>query len=280
MPRTPKARALGNALRRERMKKGWSLRKFAYHLGVTDPGVISRWETGDRTPKPETVSHMLAALGLKGEAHNEILALAYGTKASSWIATNLPAQRQQLAALLDFEQHSTALAHVAPLLVPGLLQTEDYIRAIMHGLPPGEVATRVAIRLGRRDILTRHNPIRYTTLVGEAALRQVIGNRQILLDQLRHLVEMAQRHSNIDLRVVPFETDWHPGLAGNCLLIESKEYSPVVHLELHSSGLFLHEDEDVHEFRRAIDLVLDTALSRENSMRFIAQLAQRMETRK
>lgn len=78
---------------------------------------------------------------------------------------------------------------------------------------------------------------------------------------------MAQR-PNIDLRIVPFDTDWHPGFAGNAHLIESTEYSPVVHLEVRSTGLFLHEDADIRECRRAIDLVLGAALT------------HRMETRK
>lgn len=276
MTRTPKGRALGNALRQARVDQGLTVRAFAAQLD-RDPGVLSRWETGDRTPKPDQVAQMLTALGINGEKYEEIIALSYGADDSSWVATNLPAQRQQLAALLDFEQHARRIIEVSPLLIPGLLQTSDYIKAIMAGMPSGELATRVTVRIGRREVITGRTPVQLLTLVGEAALRQVIGDPSVALDQLRYLLEMTQR-PNIDLRVIRFDSGWHPALEGPFLLIES-DSSVVVHLENRKSGLFLHEDGDVNAYQRAVDRVLEAAMSVDDSRQLIAELIKRMESK-
>jgi transcriptional regulator with XRE-family HTH domain len=126
-----------------------------------DIGVLSRWENGERIPKPEQVAQILTALGVNGQRYQEIMTLAYGTAESQWVATTLPEQREQMAAYLDWEQNATRIIEVAPLLIPGLLQTGDYVRAIMT--PPGvastEAATRISSRLGRREVITRkRNP--------------------------------------------------------------------------------------------------------------------------
>jgi transcriptional regulator with XRE-family HTH domain len=276
MTKTPKGRALGNALRQARQERDLTVRAFAAQLG-RDPGVLSRWETGDRTPKPEQVAQILTSLGVNGDRYEEIIDLAYGADDSNWVATTLPAQRQQLAAFIDFEQNATKILEVSPMLIPGLLQTNDYIRAVMTEgrVPAGELATRVAVRIGRRDVITRDRPAQYTALVGEAALRQLIGSRETVVAQLKHILEMARR-PNIDLRVFRFDSGWHPGLEGPFHLLETGD-GVVVHLENRKSALFLHEDADVRTYRRAAEHVLDAALSKTESVKLIRYLINSME---
>lgn len=273
---TPKRRALGAALRKARQEKGWKLRAFAEKLGRSE-SVVSRWETGDRTPKPDQVAQMLTVLGINGDQYQAIIDLSYGADDPSWVATTLPAQRQQLAAVLDLEQNAKRIVAVSPLLIPGLLQTSAYIHAIMAGMPSGEFATRVAIRIGRRDVLTRAQPVHLLALVGEAALRQVIGDSNTTLEQLRYLLETANR-SNITLRVLGYNSGWHPALEGPFDLIESAS-SVVVQIENRKSGLFLHEDADVKAYQRAAERVLEAAMSEEHSKNLIAEVIKEMESR-
>lgn len=274
--RTPKARALGSALREAREERGLGLRQLASDLGK-DAGQLSRWENGERAPRPTDVAQILTHLGINGERYEEIIAICSGTHDPRWLAVTLPEQRQQLGALLEFERTATTITEVSPLLIPGLLQTSDYARAIMTagGVPVTEAETRVAVRVGRRDVILRRDPARLVALVGEAALRQVIGTRKVMIEQLEYLGEMAKL-SNVDLRVVPFSSGWHPALEGLFLLIES-EQTPVVQLESRRSGLFLHEPEDVRTYRDAADTVLRAALSPEESSEFIAAIAKDME---
>lgn len=277
--RTPKSRALGRALREARQEKGLKLRDFAAQLG-RDPGVLSRWETGERTPRPDQVAQILTLLGVNGDRYEEIINLTEGTHASQWLAVSLPEQRQQFAALLDFEQSATKITEVGPLFVPGLLQTGPYIRAIMSGgsVPLAEIASRVAMRLGRRDILTKRDPVHLGALVGEAALSQLIGGPEVMAEQLHHLLEMAKR-SNVDLRVMPYHSGWHPGLEGAFLLIESKQATPVVQLENRRTVLFLHEDDDVGPYRQAVEMVLRIAMSPAESTALISEYMKTWEAK-
>ena len=92
MTRTPKARALGSALRAAREDRGLKLRQLAIQIN-RDPGILSRWETGERTPKPENVSQILTALGVNGAHYDEIMTLAYRTDEPQWAATTQPEHR-------------------------------------------------------------------------------------------------------------------------------------------------------------------------------------------
>lgn len=275
--RTPKARALGKALRKVREDRGYGLREFAKVL-ERDPGVLSRWETGDRIPSPDQVAQYLTRLEVIGEQYEEIMELTRATDEPRWLAISLPEQRQQFDALLDFEQHATMITALAPLLIPGLLQTSEYIRSIMSAgeVPSHEVPRRTAMRIGRKDVLTRPEPVRLAAFVGEGALRQLIGTRAVMAEQLRHLRD-AMKWPNVDLRVVPFGSGWHPALEGPCLVIDSDESEPVVHLNLRDSVLFLHEEDDVNRYRQAVEKVQRVALDPRDSAEVIAGHLQRWE---
>ncbi|GAA4412093.1 helix-turn-helix domain-containing protein [Actinokineospora soli] len=278
MARSPKSMALGSALRQARLTKELGLREFAEQID-RDPGMLSRWETGDRNPKPEHVAQILTALGVTGERYDDIMTLAYGSSDPQWVATTLPEQRQQMSAYVEFEQNATSIVEMAPLIIPGILQTNDTIRAIMNagGVPPSEIAARVSMRIGRREVITGPRPAKLLALIGHGALCQDIGGTEVAIEQLRHLLEMASR-PNVDLRVVPHRVGWHPGIEGPFALIESEESSSVF-LGTRRSTLWLHQQNDVASYRRAVEIVLRVALTPERSMRHIAQLVQRMETR-
>ncbi|MBB5158479.1 helix-turn-helix domain-containing protein [Saccharopolyspora phatthalungensis] len=279
MARTPKARALGGALRQAREDRGLKLREFSSMLG-RDAGVLSRWETGERTPKPEQVAQILTALGVLGDRYEEIVSLAYGTDAPQWVATRLPDQKQQLSALVDYEQNASEITEVAPLLIPGLLQTSGYIRAIMSGggVPAGEIATRAAIRIGRKDVITRDRPAHFLALVGEGALRQAVGGRDTMLDQLKYLLDMSKR-PNIVCRIVPHSSGWNPSLEGGFLLIKQYKLDPVVVLENRRSGLFLHEYGDITAYQHAVDQVAESALDVRQSRILLHEAIKRVEVR-
>jgi transcriptional regulator with XRE-family HTH domain len=274
--RTPKGRALGRALREAREASGRKLRAFAEELG-RDPGLLSRWETGERAPRPEQVAQILTRLGVNGERFDEIIALAQGIEDPRWLALTLPEQRQQFAALLELEETAKRIINVTPLLVPGLLQTNNYIRAMMIvGAPSGEVAARVAVRVGRKEVLSQLHPPHLTAFVGEAALSQLIGNPGIMAEQLRHLVSMSQ-WSNVDIRAIPFSSGWHPGLEGPFVLIEPKQATPVVQLENRRSLLLLHEEADVDPYHEAVELVSRLALDEDDTRQLISEHADRWE---
>ncbi|UVS82395.1 helix-turn-helix transcriptional regulator [Actinokineospora sp. UTMC 2448] len=280
MTKTPKSIALGGAIRQARQAHGETLRDFAGRMGV-DPAMMSRWETGARSPQPENVARMLTALGVTGERYKGLMTLAYGTGQDQWVATSLPEQQQQMFAFVSCEQQATRLVEFSPLLIPGLLQTTDYTRAIMSapGVPPAEIEDRVRLRADRKEVILRPHPAHLTAIIGEGALYQGIGGAAVTEGQLRYLLAIGRR-ANVELRIVPNGTGWHPGLEGPFHLIEGVNLITSVFVETRRSTLWLHKEADVRAYKQAVELILRHALSPGDSMRFVAHQVRRMETRR
>ncbi|GAA4531650.1 helix-turn-helix domain-containing protein [Amycolatopsis samaneae] len=281
---TTKGLRLGAALREARTSTNESLTQFAKRIRI-DKAQISRWETGKMVPSVDKVARLLGALGVGPERYDEIIELAKGAGEEQWLATTLPEQRRQFAAYIDFEARAETITEVAPLLIPGIVQTAGYTRAIMmtSTVPRGEIATRVATRMGRQSVIdherTEH-PARLRVLVGEAALRQIIGDRQVMCEQLQRLRKVAG-WGNVDLRVVPFGSGWHPALDGQFSILDPRETTegfPIVCLDVRRGGLILHTKRDVAVFREAVETVLQVALSAKESSAFLADVIKEMRS--
>lgn len=274
---TAKARHIGAALRAAREGKGLSVRALARQLEI-DHSTLSMWETGKRTPRPDHVASILTALGVNGDEKTRLVDLSREPDGPQWFGAGIPALKQQMTALLEFERTATCIIDVSPLLVPGMLQTSDYVRAIMRGsgVPDEDIETRVMTRIGRRDAFQRPEAAKLTVLIGEAALRQIIGSPTVMAHQLRHLASVAALPS-ITLRVIPIRCDWNPSLGGPFMLLKFAEATPIVHVELRRSGLFLHEAEDVAAYQNAVDDILGTAMSPAESSGLIADITTELE---
>jgi transcriptional regulator with XRE-family HTH domain len=275
---TPKARALGVALRKARESRGMGVRELAAKIGSQDPGALSRYEKGERTPKAEKVSQILATLGVNGFEYESIMSLTRDTEGPLWVAVSLPERQHQIDSLLEFEAKATRITTVGPLLIPGLLQTRGYAEGIMKAdddVPANEIRTRVTVRLGRQTVLNPPNAISLDALIGEGVLDQLIGTPAVMADQLRWLLV---KRDNVSIRVVPKMSGWHPGLEGLCDLIESDPI-PVVQLETRRSSLFLHQEQDVDSYRRAVEQVSRVAMSPADSAGLIAEYITTWENR-
>ncbi|GGM43442.1 transcriptional regulator [Longimycelium tulufanense] len=274
---TPRARALGAQLRQARKEAGLTMRELAEKLKLQSHAPIGHWESGARPPKVEDVATYLAAVGVSGSRREEILALARRPDGPQWVSVGMPAQREQLAALCEFERTATHITEVTPLLVPGLLQTADYARAIMarSGKSPAEVETRVAIRLGRRSVLERDS-LRFIAMVGEAALRTVVGGVHAMTEQLRFLLKAATWPS-VGIRVIPLEADWYPAMEGAFTIFRFSDSDPIVCLENRISGMFLHRPEDVDAYEAAQAMMDGIAMGVTESLKFISDRVSRLE---
>lgn len=270
---SPRARALAGALRQAREQNGATLRSVAKQLDIS-ASVVSYWETGKRIPNTEDVASYLAVLGITGTDRETILDMARSASETDWLAVGIPGLSQQLSGVMECEREASAMTDVSLGLVPGLLQTSDYARAIIGSGPDAE--TKVALRLSRRDALTRRQPLHLTALINELALRQVIGDREIMADQLRQLLKSAELET-VTLQVVPIGHGWHPGLAGSFVRYDFASAPSIVHLEHHRSGAFVYDGEDVAAYKDAAVDVCEAALSPERSAEFIVEISEEME---
>jgi hypothetical protein len=182
---------------------------------------------------------------------------------------------KHLPALISFESEATAIIDASMLLVPGLLQTADYTRALLvaAGVASQEIETMVAARLGRQAVLSRLRSLRYLAILDEAVLRRPVGGAQTMIEQVRHILRCGKR-PNIEIRVVPIERGAHTGLDGSFTILEFVRGRTIVYLEHKRSSLFVDEPDDVVPFHAARDTLLETALGRGNSHEFLVLVAK------
>jgi hypothetical protein len=134
------------------------------------------------------------------------------------------------------------------------------------------------LRLDRRAKLTHRDtqPAEHVALIGEYALRNGIGGDVVLLDQLRHVFTCATQRGTT-VQVVPLGGGWHPGLVGPFVIYNFTESPSIVLLEHYHSSVFLYDDTDVAEYKRAAATVRKAALSPQESSEFIVDIIKQME---
>ncbi len=273
----PRARALAGALRQAREEKKVGVREVARRLGISH-SVVSYWENSKRTPRIEDVGSYLTAIGVTGDEREAILALGRNADAPNWLTVGIPGISQQVAGAMECERAASAIIDWSPHIVTGLLQTSDYARAIISGddLPDGQVETGVLVRMGRRDVITRSNPVRLTAFLGGDALHELIGGPQIMADQLRFLLKLAESDT-ITIRIVPSGQGWHPGLEGQFVLYDFDGAPSIVLLAHYRTGTFVTEPDDVAGYKSAVDDIDGLALSPADSLTLITQTAKELE---
>ena len=269
----PAARTLAASLREEREARKVGLRVLADMLGIL-PQLLSAWEKGHRLPSVEDVSSILALLGITGEQRDRIRTLARHAREPNWLASSNADISHALTALLTFEGTATKIASWSPLLIPGLLQTPDYIRSIMDAskVKIEEADERLRIRLKRQSVLTRRDPVVFRALIGEWALRETVGNPDIMSDQIDHLLGMSQR-TNISVRIVPAGTGYHSGLLGPFEIYEFADTPPITFVEHVRSSAFLHEGEQTRVHQRVAKMLGERALSEAASRELLEEAA-------
>jgi transcriptional regulator with XRE-family HTH domain len=267
-----RARALANELRDLRRAAGLTTKEAAEKVDVS-PATLNRSELGLRTPPPEEVSSILTAYGVKGVEKQRVLALARSANPAGWWETGGNALPKQLPTLITFEGEAAKITHFQPLLVPGLLQTHAYMRAVMEagGIPDADAEVRVAARAGRQTVLTRKNPPRFQAIIDEAVLRRPFGGRRVMAEQLRRITEMAEL-PNVTVQVLSFERGGYP-LYGPFILLQFAKAPNIVHLEHKQASGFLDEPDDTAPFQALTDTLKAAALDPVASSEFLAAVA-------
>ncbi|WP_424183568.1 helix-turn-helix domain-containing protein [Actinokineospora sp. G85] len=266
-------RGLGGELRLLRESRKLSCKKVADQLGW-QASKISRMETGKQGISTADLASMLVVYGVVGKERDRLLKMAERTDDLGYWETQ-PALSNESKMLLRIEREATSIVDFEPLLVPGLAQTGDYVRAVMTatGVPAADIDSRVSARMARQAILNRSEPPTCRMLLDEYVLRRVIGTPKIMARQLRHLLEMIEKPTTT-LQVLPMALRGHPGLDGPFLLLDFEQQQPVVYLDHKVSGLFLEEPDQVALFRDVTDKLSAVALSQTKSADLVATIAQ------
>jgi len=271
---SPGARALAASLRELRMTRGKGLRELARMVRIL-PQLLSAWEKGQRVPGPEDIARLLGALQVDDATYERMMRLARRAKDDNWLDSNPSDLPPALSGIVEYERTATRITNWYHAIVPGLLQTADYARAILSNSEIGlEQADAMLIaRMNRQRVLAKADPVRLTALIGEVAIREEIGSADIMSDQIDHLLE-TMALPNVSLRIVPANIGYHPGLIGSFILYEFADLPPIVHLENSHATAFLHESDVVGSYRKQARILAGTALSDDATRAMLREAAR------
>lgn len=272
-----RARGLGAELRQLRNESSYKQEDVAKRLGLSK-ATMSRIENGTKAVTEADVSAILAILGVTGEDRDRLLKLTREQDQPGWWETGVPGLPKQLTGLLEFERDASRIRCLDMILMNGLLQTSDYTRAVMRGsgVEPADIQARVAIRLGRQEILTKPNAVEFHFFVDVGALRRKVGGPRVMAEQLRHVAKVAKRR-NVTVQVIPDDAAAHPGLEGSFVLLDFPKARSIVHLEQRRLGAFLDEPADVADYANVLDTLQQVAMSPAESARLITARADDLE---
>ncbi|MGH3721350.1 MAG: Scr1 family TA system antitoxin-like transcriptional regulator [Pseudonocardiaceae bacterium] len=271
---TIRSRELGEGLHRAMKDAKLNQKSAAAKLGWSQSRV-SRLLSGKRGGTEVDVSAFLAIVQVTGAERERLLGICREQNTPGWLqqhGTRLP---QQLRTLVDHEDTAVAIDDYQATLMPGLLQTTDYARALIRQagtMPVDETEDRVAARLGRQSLFGRERVARFTFYIHEFVLRLPVGGPDVMFEQLQHLLRKATR-PYLTLRVVPAALGGHAAVAGSFTFLEFAEFRPVIYLESETASVFLEKREQVAAYRRILGLLAQTALGEGESAELIATLA-------
>lgn len=282
MPRTPSPTVRGRRLRYElrRLRKAGLTRDETARRLDWSGSKISRIETGQSRAQTGDVRDLLDVYGVIGDHAEALVQLAReARKRGWWTAYN----DVFTGTYVGMEAEASAMRTYEPQIIPGLLETEDYTRALIRAAlvraDPDEIERRVKARMARQDVLERPDPPEIWAVLDEPAVRRPVGGPAVMKAQLRHLIDVtAAPNSTVTLQILPLAVGSHPGLDGSFVILDfpNSEDVPVVYLETATDGLYLEETAEIERYNVVFDHLRASALSARESVSLIAQLAEEM----
>jgi len=267
-------------LRRLREESGLTCEEVGARLECSGTR-ISRIETGKIGARPGDVRELLEVYGVTGADADALVQLAREARRKGWWHTYGNLLPNWFEAYVGLETEAARFRDFQPLVIPGLLQTADYARAVLRAAPTAgpteEIDRLVALRLERQSVLDRDNPPDMWIVLGEGVLRTRVGDEAVMQAQLRHLVEMAER-PNVTLQVLPFTNAAHVNPISPFTILEFAEHDDptVVYLEHLTGCLFAEEEAEVRRYRVVFDHLRAESLGTGQTIDLIARLSEEL----
>lgn len=236
---------------------------------------ISRIETGHVGVTPRDVRDMLELYGVKDDQLEALVQLAREARKKGWWHAY---SEVFTGAFVGLESEASSLRTYQALLVPGLLQTQDYTRAVVKAARPdateAEIDKRIAARQERQRLLVDPDPPQYWAVIDEAVLARPVGGRAVMRAQLERLLQVATL-PNVTLQVLPFSAGAHAGMEGPFLILGFPEQADpdVVYVESTTSGAYLEDPSDILQYTLMFDHLRADALGPDDTLRLISSAA-------
>ena len=276
----------------QRMLVGAKLRRLRTDIGLTREEAaeairasewkIHRLENGQVGFKQRDIVDLLRRYRVTDPAEvDELLAMAREANNPGWWQRYTDVLPQWFRAYVDLESAATLIRTYEGQFVPGLLQTDDYMRAVIRGAhlddSAEEVGRRVRLRMARQTLLTQEHPPRLWAVVDEAALRRPVGGREVMRGQVERLLEAAKL-PNVTLQVLGFDSGAHPGMVGSfsVLRFPDQELPDVVYLEHLTSASYLNKPDEVDQYLHVMESICVRAAPPERTAELLDKILDQL----
>jgi transcriptional regulator with XRE-family HTH domain len=269
---------LGSQLRMLREVKGITREEAGYAIRASG-SKISRMELGRVSFKERDVTDLLKLYGVDEDETATLVALAIQANSPGWWHKYGDVLPDWFQVYVGLEEAASLIRLYEVQFVPGLLQTADYARAVVRlgqpGAAPEEIESRISLRMGRQELLTKPGGPRLWAIVDEAALRRPIGGREVMRAQLEQLI-LATEEPQVTLQVMPFRSGGHAAEAGAFTIMRFPEpdLPDVVYLEQLTSALYLDKRDDVEKYTEVMERLSVESESPERSVDILSGMLE------
>ncbi len=260
---TTRRRQLGADLRRLRERKGLSLEEAGALVGISK-ATLSRYETKGGSVKWPAVDALCREYGTSEQERQALVKLAKEAKTRGWWRSLADPIPESMNLMLTLEDEVIREDHYSCMYVPGLLQTRAYAEAVHRAsemrCTEQEIAHMVDIRMKRQELLDRADPPHIWAVVDEAVMRRMVGGREVMREQLGHILELTKR-PHITVQILPFASGAHAAAVGSFVILGGQEPElDVVYVDIIGGGLFMEKPEELERYKLAFQYLQAQAL--------------------
>jgi transcriptional regulator with XRE-family HTH domain len=277
---TVRLRRLAAQLRQLREAAGLTQEDVAERTGK-DRSTLYRLENAQQRPQRSTLIQLMDLYGVAQDKRAELLAVLRQAGELGWVRGHRSQLPEVYSDYISFESEASTISNYESLFIPGLLQTEDYTRAVIRGTLPhatGEqVENRVAARMERQAVLAKENPARLWAIMDEAAVRRTVGGPEVMRRQLRRIAEEATK-PNLTAQVIPYAAGAHPGMQGSFILLDFPDPadSSLIYMESLAGDLFLENSTDISRYAENFQHLRAAALRPDETVALFTEVADKL----
>lgn len=240
------------------------------------PSKVSRLETGQRPASLRDVRDLCDLYRVtEQQERDRLMQLAREGKQQAWWQTlDWP---EPLSTYIGLEAEAVSIRTFESDVIPGLLQTKDYARALMRGAVPPlsqhDIEKHVDTRLRRQEILTRADPPKFHAVIDEAAFHRLPGGPEMMGAQLNRIIDHS-RLDSVTVQVLPFKTGPQPGSDSTFAILDyaAPVLSSTVYVETLAGNLYLEREADLAVYQRVFGRLCELALTREDTVSFLRDM--------
>lgn len=241
---------------------------------------LARWEVGDRRIRPADLKSLLAVYRVDDTTAEVLLTLSREARQRGWWQAYGDVLPSEYSTYIGLETEANVLLSYQQQLVAGIVQTENYARAVIKATRPDDdeasIERRVTLRVDRQRVLEGDAPLRPWIILDEGAVRRMVGGPEVMAEQLDRLADVADQ-PGVHIQVMPYSAGEHAAMASSFVVLGFDDPDPdVVYIDAGTSALFVEEPAEVSAYRLIFDHLRASALSPIESTRLLRVLAREM----